>query len=126
MPRCHYATPCFRLPAGPKGHLLRLKSQLLRFIEQQEEGGRDGMVTIWLFSLFAGQLVHLVLRPRLAKEGLGDGGGWHDVRPAPAVRGEDGRAVRAHRPRLLLLLLLLLVQLGAHAGSIRKLLVYPT
>ena len=82
--------------------------------------GRKGrvIVAILLFSLFAGQLVHLVLGPGLAEEGLWDGGGRHDVRPAPTVRAEHGRAVRAHGPRLLNLLLLLLIQLGTHAGNI--------
>ena len=59
--------------------------------------GRKGrvIIAILLFSLFAGQLVHLVLGPGLAKEGLGDGGGGHHVRPPPAVKSQCGGAVQA-------------------------------
>ena len=57
-------------------------------------GGQALRVSIWLFSLLAGQLVHLVLGPGLPKEGPGDGAGHGDhLRATSAVVGEVGGAV---------------------------------
>ena len=68
-----------------------------------------------LFGFLAGKLVHLVLRPGLAKEGLGNGGKGHCAGTTSTLvgRGEAGGA--GGRPFLNLLPLLpLFIELGAH------------
>ena len=98
---CHYAGPAIcphAIMPHPASDFRRgtcLDSNLncsALLSNRRGHGIREGQEgTILLFSLFAGQLVHLVLGPGLAKEGLGDGGGWHDIRPAPDVRVQHKR-----------------------------------
>ena len=92
---CH---SCFRLPvAASLNKATCLDSNLNRSALLDGEGkeGWAGIgVSIWLFSLLARQLVHLVLGPGLPEEGLGDGAGHGDhLRATSAVVGEVGGAV---------------------------------